>query len=151
AGGSWLVRIDDIDPPREVDGAAQQQLAALQTFGMPPDAAPLFQSTRAGAYRRALEQLDAAGLLYARRCSRTQLAAWSGIHPARCVAGASDCRSPAWRVRVGDADIAFVDGIQGPVRQQLAREVGDFVVWRSDGLAAYQLAVVVDDADQRIS
>lgn len=150
AGGAWLVRIEDIDPPREVAGAAGVQLATLHAFGLVPDETPLRQSQRAGAYRAALAQLASAGLLYECRCSRADLAPFGGIHPAACVAVHAD-RAPALRVRVGEAAIAFEDAVQGTVRQALASEVGDFVVRRSDGLAAYQLAVVVDDAYQRIT
>lgn len=150
AGGDWLVRIEDIDPPREVAGAAELQLATLHAFGLAPDAPPMRQSQRSAAYRKALKCLASAGLLYECRCSRADLAPFGGIHPPACVAS-HDERAPALRVRVGEAAIVFEDAVQGTVRQVLAAEVGDFVVRRSDGLAAYQLAVVVDDAHQGVT
>jgi len=150
AGGEWLVRVEDIDPPREVAGAAARQLATLAAFGLDPDAPPLWQSTRADAYRQALQRLAARNLTYPCRCSRADLAPFGGIHPSRCVATDAE-RAPAIRLAVGDAVIAFQDAVQGPCRQVLADAVGDFVIGRSDGLAAYQLAVVVDDATQGIT
>ena len=150
AGGSWLVRIEDIDPPREVPGAAERQLATLAAFGLLPDEPPLRQSTRHGAYRAALAALQAGDLVYACRCSRADLAPFGGRHPARCV-GNDATRVPAWRLRMPMQVVAFTDRAQGTHAQQLADEVGDVVLWRSDGLPAYQLAVVVDDAAQHIT
>jgi glutamyl-Q tRNA(Asp) synthetase len=149
AGGDWLVRIEDIDRPREVGGAAERQLATLRAFGMPPDGDVVRQSDRGALYARALEILLASGDAFECRCSRGDLESVGGIHR-RCVA-TSSTRPPAIRLRVPDATLAFEDTIQGPYTQALAAEVGDFVLRRADGLWAYQLAVVVDDAGQAIT
>ena len=150
AGGEWLVRVEDLDPPREVAGAATGQLRALAGFGLESDGSVLWQSTRGDAYQAALDQLLAAGLAFACHCSRAALAADGGIHR-RCVPGARRA-DPAIRMRVGDGTrVAFEDAIQGRFEQDVAAEVGDFVLRRADGPWAYQLAVVVDDADQGIT
>ncbi|AKC88090.1 tRNA glutamyl-Q(34) synthetase GluQRS [Pseudoxanthomonas suwonensis] len=150
AGGQWLVRIEDLDPPREVPGAADVQLAALAAFGLVSDLPVVRQSERHARYRVALERLLDAGLAFPCSCSRSELAAQGGIHH-RCVAAAARPH-PAYRLRVADGSmVAFDDGLQGPLRQNLASEVGDFVLLRADGFWAYQLAVVVDDAEQGIT
>ena len=150
AGGEWLVRIEDIDPPREVAGAARAQLAALAAFGLAHDGVVEYQHRRGPLYQAALQRLLRAGLAFECHCSRSELAAAGGVHR-RCVATARR-PDPAIRLRVGeDCRISFEDAVHGPVAQRLDREVGDFVLRRSDGLWAYQLAVVVDDADQGIS
>ncbi|KAF1698061.1 tRNA glutamyl-Q(34) synthetase GluQRS [Pseudoxanthomonas jiangsuensis] len=150
AGGQWLVRIEDLDPPREVPGAAEAQLATLAAFGLLSDAPVVRQSARHDLYRAALEGLLAQGLAFSCSCSRSELAAQGGIHR-RCVAAAPRPR-PAIRLRVADGSmVAFEDGLQGRVVQDVAAEVGDFVLLRADGCWAYQLAVVVDDADQGIT
>lgn len=150
AGGDWLVRIEDLDPPREIPGATRDQLRTLRAFGLVPDGEVLLQSTRGDAYAAALEQLLAAGDAFHCRCSRADLAAAGGIHRA-CVAAAPE-RKPAVRLRVPDGTrISFDDALRGRISQQLARDVGDFVLRRSDGLWAYQLAVVVDDAAQGVT
>jgi len=150
AGGEWLVRIEDIDPPREIAGATQSQLATLAAFGLESDAPAWRQSTRGDAYRDALARLLASGLAFECHCSRTDLATAGGIHR-RCVAGRQR-GDPAIRFRVdAPAVLSFDDGIQGRVQQDVAADVGDFVLRRADGLWAYQLAVVVDDAAQGIS
>ena len=149
AGGTWLVRIEDLDPPREIAGAAQQQLDTLRDFGFTSDEPVAWQSRRRALYNDALQALRAGGLAFACRCSRSDLAAQHGIHRA-CVASDPD-RPAAWRARVPEVEIAFDDLLQGAQRQALAREVGDFVLRRVDGFDAYQLAVVVDDAAQGIT
>jgi glutamyl-Q tRNA(Asp) synthetase len=150
AGGEWLIRIEDLDPPREVPGAAEAQLAALAAFGLHSDQPPVRQSDRHGLYRAALERLLASGTAFPCSCSRSELAAQAGIHR-HCVAAAARAH-PAWRLRVADgATVAFEDGLQGRFGQDVAREVGDFVLLRADGCWAYQLAVVVDDAEQGIT
>ena len=150
AGGEWLVRIEDIDPPREVPGATALQLRALEAFGLRSDYPVLRQSERDDAYRRALDTLLASGAAFACHCSRSDLAPTGGIHHA-CVS-TRPRRDPAIRLRVPTGTtIAFDDGIQGRVRQDVAHEVGDFVLRRADGCWAYQLAVVVDDAAQGIT
>lgn len=149
-GGAWLVRMEDLDREREVPGAAAAILRTLGAFGLASDEAVVYQSQRTALYAAALERLAAAGHAYRCWCSRSDLEAFGGIHPAACVAP-GNARPPAWRLRVGEASIAFDDAIQGPFAQDLGREVGDFVVWRADGVCAYQLAVVVDDAAQGIT
>lgn len=152
ADGQWLVRMEDIDPPREVAGAATDILAALPAFGLVADAPPLFQSQRAAAYDAAFEQLRGAGLLFPCQCSRSQLAASGGIHrDGHCVAGEDSGRAPAWRLRVPDVEVGFDDALLGPQRENLRDSVGDFVIRRADGLYSYQLACVVDDAWQGIT
>jgi glutamyl-Q tRNA(Asp) synthetase len=150
AGGEWLVRIEDIDPPREVAGAARGQLLALQAFGLRADGEVAWQSRRGHLYRAALNRLLAQGLAFECHCSRTELAATGGIHRG-CVATAPR-PDPAIRLRVADGcEVAFADAVQGPIVQRVDRDVGDFVLLRTDGLWAYQLAVVVDDAEQGIT
>lgn len=150
AGGEWLVRIEDLDPPREVPGAAEAQLRSLRAFGLEPDGEVMRQSTRGDAYREALERLLDSGDAFTCHCSRTDLADAGGVHRA-CVAG-SRRPDPAVRLRVPDGTaIAFEDALRGRIRQRLDLEVGDFVLRRADGYWAYQLAVVVDDADQGIT
>jgi len=149
AGGRWLVRIEDLDREREVAGAARDILATLAAFGMTSDEDVLVQSERTGFYAAALRRLEAGGHAYRCWCSRADLDRFGGIHPAHCVAAPST-RAPAWRLRVGTETIAFDDAICGRIEQDLAADVGDFVVWRADGACAYQLAVVVDDAAQGI-
>ncbi|WP_028838145.1 tRNA glutamyl-Q(34) synthetase GluQRS [Thermomonas fusca] len=150
AGGDWLVRIEDIDPPREVAGAAQAQLDTLAAFGLHHDGAIEYQSRRGHLYQAALERLLADGSAFECHCSRSELASSGGIHR-RCVTRRPR-PDPAIRLRVADGcSIAFDDAVHGRVAQRVDLEVGDFVLRRSDGLWAYQLAVVVDDADQGIT
>jgi len=150
AGGRWLVRVEDIDPPREVPGAAAAQLRTLTAFGLKPDASVLYQSTRSERYGDVLRQLLDQGDAFYCHCSRRLLAASGGIHRA-CPPGVTRA-DPAVRLRVEETDvIAFDDLIQGRQSRDVAREVGDVVLRRSDGLWAYQLAVVVDDADQGVT
>lgn len=151
-GGQWLLRIDDIDPPREVPGSTQAILAALSGLGLTADAPPLHQSRRGEAYARALRQLQDDGHAFACWCSRTDLEAAGATHrDGRCISPRQDDREPAWRLRVPDVDIVFDDGLQGMQRQNVRAAVGDFVLRRADGLWGYQLACVVDDAFQGIT
>lgn len=157
-GGAWLVRIEDIDPPREVPGAAQEILATLGAFGLVPDEAPLYQSTRSAAYEAALQRLQAAGLVYGCACSRKEIEERSaalglpaGVYPGTCRHGTGGRPVRAWRLRVPPGIVAFHDRRCGRVEQDVAREVGDLVLKRADGLWAYQLAVVVDDAAHGIT
>lgn len=149
AGGTWLVRVEDLDPPREVAGAADAQIAMLRDYGFVSDEPILRQSERAGLYAAALERLRDLDLAFDCRCSRSDLAAAQGIHR-RCVAS-DPTRAAAVRARVPDDTITFDDGLQGPQQQHLGRDVGDFVLRRVEGYFAYQLAVVVDDEAQRIT
>lgn len=148
--GQWLVRVEDLDPPREVAGAAQAQLATLAAFGMESDLPVVWQSRRHDRYARALERLLAAGAAFECRCSRSELAAVGGIHR-RCVAR-DPTRLPAIRLRVAEGStVDFIDGLQGRISRAVDRDVGDVVLRRADGFWAYQLAVVVDDAEQGIT
>ncbi len=157
AGGQWLVRMEDIDPPREVAGAAAQILVALPAFGLVADTPPLFQSQRSATYDEAFEQLRAADLVFPCTCSRSQLAASGGIHrDGQCVnegqtRRTTAARPPAWRLRVPDIEVGFDDAVLGPQRENLRDSVGDFVIRRADSLYSYQLACVVDDAFQGIT
>lgn len=150
AGGEWLVRIEDIDPPREVPGAAQAQLDTLAAFGLHHDGEVAYQSRRGHLYQAALDRLLADGAAFECHCSRSALATAGGIHR-RCVPRHRR-PDPAIRLRVPDGcAIAFDDAIHGRVAQRVDLEVGDFVLLRADGLWAYQLAAVVDDAAQGIT
>ncbi|MDR2220440.1 MAG: tRNA glutamyl-Q(34) synthetase GluQRS [Methylobacillus sp.] len=156
--GEWLVRIEDLDPPREMPGATDSILRALEACGFVWDGAPEYQNRRSAYYEAALEKLKRDGLIYPCACTRKEIAdsATSGIegfvYPGTCRHGVSSQRAHyAWRLRVEDADIFFEDAVQGKQQQNLARDIGDFVLKRADGLYAYQLAVVVDDAEQGIT
>lgn len=159
-GGEWLLRMEDVDVQRNVPGAAEHILATLETFGFAWDGPVLWQSTRGEAYAAALAQLQAAGMAYGCACSRKEIAdsamlpavdgGW--VYPGTCRAGLNSGRGPrAWRLRMGDGDVAFVDRLQGALSQHLESAVGDFVLRRADGLFAYQLAVVVDDHFQGVT
>ncbi len=150
AGGEWLVRIEDVDRPREVPGAAERQLATLHACGLVPDGPVLRQSGRGNAYRAALDRLLAQGDAFHCHCSRADLAATGGVH-LHCVAHRRR-PDPAVRFRVRPRTrIGFQDRVQGWFEQDVSREVGDFVLLRADGCWAYQLAVVVDDAAQGVT
>ncbi|MEO6235246.1 MAG: tRNA glutamyl-Q(34) synthetase GluQRS [Thermomonas sp.] len=150
AHGQWLLRIEDVDPPRAVAGAVASQLESLARFGLQHDGEIVHQSQRGRLYRAALDRLIASGLAFECHCSRAELAATGGIHR-RCGA-ASRRPDPTIRLRVPDqCEVGFDDRVHGHVRQRVDREVGDFVLRRADGLWAYQLAVVVDDAAQAIT
>jgi glutamyl-Q tRNA(Asp) synthetase len=148
-GGVWLVRIEDLDPPREVPGSAADILQTLSAFGFESDEAVIQQSARTNHYRAAFERLTPH--VYRCWCSRVDLEPFGGIHPPTCVAPPDPSRAPAWRVRVPDEPVGFVDLAFGPQTQTLREDVGDFVVLRTEGWFAYQLAVVVDDAAQQIT
>lgn len=150
AGGEWLVRMEDLDPPREQPGAADVILRTLEAFGLEWDGPVLYQSQRGEAYAAALDRLARDGLVFACACTRKEVA--EGRYPGTCRNGVPPGREArAWRVRVDGAAVAFEDRARGRVHQDLSREVGDFVLRRADGLFAYQLAVVVDDAAQGIT
>jgi glutamyl-Q tRNA(Asp) synthetase len=157
-GGEWLVRMEDLDPPREVSGAADEILRALDAFGLEWDGTVVYQSKRHELYAAALEHLIARRLAYPCACTRREIADSTlrgidgPVYPGTCREGIIAGRTPrAWRVRVSDIRIELNDELQGVATQELAREVGDFVLRRADGLFAYQLAVVVDDAAQGIT
>ncbi len=157
-GGEWLVRIEDIDPPREVPGAADDILRTLEAFGLHWDGEVVYQSRRHGRYEQALEELKSRGALYPCACSRREVSDSSikgvdgPVYPGTCRPGIATDRAPrAWRVKVDGATVEFTDALQGRCCRHLASAFGDFVLRRADGFFAYQLAVVVDDADQGIS
>jgi glutamyl-Q tRNA(Asp) synthetase len=149
--GQWLVRIDDIDPPREIPGAADTILHQLQQHGLQWDGQVLYQSQRSNVYLSVLEQLQQAGLIYPCQCSRQQLKENGGIHNDRCEI--QDPSAPsALRLSVVDPyQITFNDIFQGSQQQDIKYQVGDMVLYRKDNLFAYQLAVVIDDAHQGIT
>lgn len=149
AGGVWLIRVEDLDPPREVAGAAEAQIDLLHEFGLVSDELIVRQSQRSALYDAALAHLRQRDLAFDCRCSRSDLAQQHGIHRF-CVSTSGD-RPAAVRARVPDIELQFEDRLQGGQRQALAREVGDFVLRRVEGYYAYQLAVVVDDAAQDIT
>ncbi|HYD56785.1 MAG TPA: tRNA glutamyl-Q(34) synthetase GluQRS [Burkholderiales bacterium] len=153
SGGRWLLRIEDLDKPREQPEAADAILRTLDALQLYWDGAPLFQSRNAQSYAAALRRLQAQ--CYGCACSRREVADSSlglaadgaQIYPGTCREGIPPGRKARTvRVRVPDEPITFVDRLQGPQAQSLAREVGDFVLRRADGAFSYQLAVVVDDA-----
>jgi len=153
AGGRWLVRMEDLDRPRCEPGAADTILRQLEAYGLHWDGTVLYQSQRDDSYAAALDALKACGAVYPCACTRSQLAQAPRNHegeilyPGTCRNGLPPGTiARAWRVRVADANFRFHDRIHGDLEQNLARDVGDFIVKRADGLFAYQLAVVVDDA-----
>lgn len=151
-GGEWWVRIEDIDPPREVPGAAEAIVQQLIAFGLVPDGPVLRQSADRDRHAAARDRLLAADLAYRCACSRADLARYGGRHPAHCIAPPPAAGRPAAvRLRVPPGVVRFDDAVQGPIEQDVAAEVGDFVIWRNDGWPAYQLAVVVDDAAQGVT
>ncbi|KRG71199.1 tRNA glutamyl-Q(34) synthetase GluQRS [Pseudoxanthomonas dokdonensis] len=150
AGGQWLIRVEDLDPPREVPGAVERQLRTLQALGLESDLAVVRQSQRHSSYQTVLQQLMARGEAFECHCSRSDLADQGGIHHA-CL-GQRLRDTPAIRLRVpAGTVIGFEDGLQGHFVQDLHAQVGDVVLRRADGLWAYQLAVVVDDHLQGIT
>lgn len=157
--GKWLVRIEDIDPPREIAGSTGQILRTLEAFSMFWDGPVMYQSTRIAAYETALAQLDHQGLIYPCTCSRKEIANASttgiegSIYPGTCRQAAThpERAAFAWRIRTNSNVMRFEDVIQGAQAQQLEQEIGDFVLKRADGLFAYQLAVVLDDYEQGVT
>ena len=160
-GGKWLVRMEDLDPPREMAGAAAHILHTLEAFGFEWDGEVAYQSQRDELYQEALGRLKNEGLVYPCYCSRKdwQAVATAGadgfVYNGRCRVPAqrpeANGKTPAWRIAVPDRTIGFQDEIVGYYAQNLARDIGDFVLLRADGFWAYQLAVVADDAEQGIT
>ena len=162
-GGSWLVRIEDVDKPRCVPGADREILRQLATCGLVPDEAPAWQSQREPLYQAALDRLVAAGQAYPCACSRKDIElalhalgrerprGGELVYPGTCREGLHGKEARAWRFRVPEGTVAWTDRRTGVHLQDVAHEVGDFVLKRADGLFAYQLAVVVDDAAQGIT
>ena len=160
-GGRMVLRLEDLDPDRCTQAWCDQVMRDLEWLGLDWDNEPVYQSRRTEAYRASFTQLEERGLIYPCYCTRAERLAASAphrsdgvvIYDGRCrrlspqereeLAGT---RRPAWRVEVPEETVSFTDRIQGPFSQNLARECGDFILRRSDGVYAYQLAVVVDDA-----
>lgn len=157
-GGRWLLRIEDLDPPREMPGAGELILASLRSLGFVWDGELVYQSRRQHIYQQFLDRLIEAGHVYPCACTRAEIADSNlggprgPVYPGTCREGlAPGRRARALRVRSDGAAIDFIDAVQGVQCQHLAREVGDFVVRRADGLFSYQLAVVIDDALQGVT
>jgi glutamyl-Q tRNA(Asp) synthetase len=175
AGGRWLVRMEDIDATRVVPGSAEEILGALQRYGLEWDGEVVWQSRRLPLYENALMSLRAQQLVYDCACSRAELRTLSSragiaaaeelavafdedvarreaVYPGRCRDGLPAGRhARAIRFRVPNETVAFTDAVCGPIEEHLGRESGDFIIRRADGLFAYQLAVVVDDAEQGVT
>ena len=161
--GTWLVRIEDVDTPRCVAGADLVILQQLAACGLHPDEPPQWQSKREALYRDALDRLVAARSAYPCACSRKdieealaaqgrpRMRGQEARYPGTCRSGLHGREPRAWRLRVPPGVVAWTDRRLGAQAQDVEREVGDFVLRRADGLWAYQLAVVVDDAGQRIT
>ncbi len=150
--GQWLMRMEDLDPAREPPGAADLILNQLLDFGLHWDGKVLYQSTRMSAYHDALARLQSMDLCYACDCSRPQIHAMGAIYDGRCrLRSNPSLTDVAVRLKTTDCEISFVDQIQGPQCQRLLFDTGDFVIRRRDGLIAYQLAVVLDDAWQHVT
>lgn len=149
--GEWYLRIEDLDPPREIPGAADEILRCLDAFGFSWHGKVVYQSQRHAAYHAALEQLQKSHLTFPCTCTRKTLSG-SSIYPGDCRHRQEVIEQPhTIRLRVTDKKIQFNDRLQGLQRQNIAKEVGDFIIQRAGGLFAYQLAVVVDDAEQGIT
>jgi len=158
AQGKWLLRLEDLDRPREQPGAADEILRALERLGFEWDGPVLWQSARLERYLAVLEDLSRRGFAYPCGCSRKELEDsalaidGSRVYPGTCRHGLAAGRSArAGRLRTHPAPILFEDRIQGEIAQCVEREVGDFVLRRADGVVAYQLAMVVDDLDQGVT
>jgi glutamyl-Q tRNA(Asp) synthetase len=148
-GGRWLLRIEDIDPPRTVAGAADRIQQQLRAHGLHWDGDVLFQSSRSDAYLAALARLRDAGLTFHCICSRSQLG--GGRYPGTCRARTLPIPDAAERLRCEPGIVHCTDLVHGEIGTDVSAQVGDFVLRRRDGLFAYQLAVVVDDAAQGIT
>lgn len=149
--GKWLIRIEDIDPPREVKGAADAILRTLEAYGFEWDGTPLYQSLRTEAYQAQIDYLLTQNKAYFCQCSRKQIQAMGGVYDGRCHRLANAHTSGAVRV-VNNVQISeFTDNLMGKIRVEHPFAAEDFIIKRSDGLYAYQLAVVLDDAYQGIT
>ncbi|WP_459616392.1 tRNA glutamyl-Q(34) synthetase GluQRS [Bordetella sp. 2513F-2] len=160
-GGRWLLRIEDVDTPRTVAGAAETIMAQLRALSLHWDGEVMWQSRRGDAYQAAFDALAARGLVYPCGCTRREIADSARSapgadgerpYPGTCRAGLPAGRQArAWRLRVPPGTETFQDRWLGPQQQDVAQAVGDFALRRADGLWAYQLAVVVDDAAQGVT
>ena len=161
AGGIWLMRMEDLDTPRVVPCMADDILRTLEALGFAWDGEVVWQSRRTGAYETALAELARKGMVYPCGCSRAEIARIGSAphgraeecrYPGLCRNGLPAGKSPhAIRVRVKDEPVTFMDGVMGEESENLAESCGDFVVKRADGPFAYQLAVVVDDAEAEVN
>jgi glutamyl-Q tRNA(Asp) synthetase len=155
--GQWRVRIEDVDEPRCSQAHADDILRALEACGLEWDGEVIYQRWRKEYYEAALDGLMAAGHAYPCACTRREIADSSlkgiegPVYPGTCRAGLKGRAARAWRVRVAGAPVCFDDRLQGRYCQHLASDIGDFIVGRADGYFAYQLAVVVDDAEQGVT
>lgn len=162
--GEWLVRIEDLDPPREVKGAARNILMLLEKMRMYWDGEVVYQSQRHALYREALSILEKQNLTYFCTCSRKEITDSSimgiegPVYPGTCRDTSTrpslkpkQKGQPAVRIKTGDQSVGLNDPVQGVIVQHIGNDIGDFVLHRSDGAFAYQLAVVVDDAEQAIT
>ncbi len=156
--GKWLVRIEDVDSQREVPGAAREILSMLEMLGMEWDEEVIYQSQRSEAYRDALNALNEQGLIYPCICSRKEIADSSiiglngPVYPGTCLKNPASVKNAhALRIQTNNDAIQFKDILKGAYAQRLSSDVGDFVLRRADGIYAYQLAAVVDDAAQNIT
>ncbi|MFQ3324754.1 MAG: glutamyl-Q tRNA(Asp) synthetase [Pseudomonadales bacterium] len=148
--GKWLLRIEDIDPPREIKGSSHAIIASLRAHGLNWDGHILWQHDQYNYYRDCLADLAKKHLVYACDCSRAQIN--NGIYSGRCRERKAAPLPPfALRLKTTATDMEFIDAIQGPYRQNITTQTGDFILWRKDELPAYQLAVVADDAYQNIT
>ena len=155
--GKWLIRMEDIDPPREIQGAADTILHQLENHGLHWDDQVLYQSQRLASYEAAMQTLRDKGLVYPCQCSRARLRSLNGVYDGQCrsrqmlrsTARANEVG--AIRVKAPETTIHWLDIIQGRCSFELSSTCGDFVIVRKDGLVAYQLAVSVDDAYQNIT
>ena len=150
-GGQWLLRMEDLDPPREPEGAADTILRQLDELELHWDGPVLYQSQRHQAYQEALNFLAEEGLCFPCSCTRQRLKSLDGIYDGHCRGARNPGPQAAIRMQVDNEVYSFEDRIQGQYSQQLESDVGDFVILRKDRLFAYQLAVVVDDEYQQIT
>lgn len=156
--GTWLVRMEDLDKPREMPGAADNILRTLEAYGFEWHGEVVYQSERNDLYQSYLEKLKALHLIYPCNCSRREVAdiAHAGmegpVYPGSCRHGLSSSRKEvAWRLKLDTDELVFTDRLYGDIQHHLQTDFGDVVLKRADGLFAYQLAVVVDDAEQGIN
>lgn len=157
--GTWIVRIEDLDPPREPKGAADLILSQLDALGLHWDGSVIYQSARLDAYQDALAALHSNGLCFACNCTRARIQSIGSVYDGHCRAqpmelastSADENNNYAIRVKTSETVVNFEDLIQGAIQQNIRRDCGDFVIKRKDKLFAYQLAVVVDDAFQKIT
>lgn len=152
--GIWLIRLEDIDPPRERAGSAEGIIEELSRFGLHSDLPITKQSNHYAQYEQALQHLQQQGCAYPCQCTRKELQKSNSIHPYRqCYSKLTILKEEitSYRLAVENGDISFVDLLAGEYQQNVEKEVGDFILKRKGGLYSYHLAVVIDDHDQRIS